>query len=95
MEFEVKKLENCFADAENYEYRMAVTGERFCRLLADEQAAEVRVNERLRRPVFIATLPNGTRVKGELANTVIRVGYEPDAAVEQKAAFESWLNALR
>jgi hypothetical protein len=95
MEFEVKKLENCFADAENYEYRTAVTGERFCRLLADERAAEVRVNEHLRRPVFIATLPNGMRVKGELVNTVIRVGYEPDAVVEQKAAFESWLNALR
>jgi hypothetical protein len=94
MDFDVKKLENCFADAENYEYRVAVSGTQFSCLLTSEQKAEVRVNERLRRPVFIATLPNGVRVKGELANTIIRVGYGIDAASEQKAAFEDWLSAV-
>jgi hypothetical protein len=94
MRFDVKKRENCFADAENYEYRVAVSGERLSRLLRDGQGAEVRVNERLRRPVFIAVLPNGVRVKGELATNVIRVGYAPDAALEQKAALEAWLGAV-
>jgi hypothetical protein len=69
MDFEVKKLETCFADAENYEYRVAADAGRLWRLLVEEQGAELRVNERLRRPVFIATLANGTRVKGELGAT--------------------------
>jgi hypothetical protein len=92
MDFSVKKLENCFANAENYEYRLDVKGEHLQQLLADAGQAEVRVNKQLRRPVFIATLANGVRIKGELATSDIRVGYQPDAALEQKAAFESWLS---
>jgi hypothetical protein len=91
MDFDVKKLETCFADAENYEYRVAVSGEQFYQLLAKEQKAKVRVNEHLRRPAFIATLPDGVRIKGELTKNIIRVGYEPAQAASQKTAFEHWL----
>ncbi|MDR2108584.1 MAG: hypothetical protein LBP28_03875 [Coriobacteriales bacterium] len=94
MHYEAKKLENCFADAENYEYRIAISGERFSRLLAEQPEAELRVNERLRRPTFIAALPDGTRIKGELAKELIRVIYTPEKVATQKAAFEAWLSGL-
>jgi hypothetical protein len=95
MKFEVKKLENCFANAENYEYLIEVNGQQFAELLAEQQQANVRVNNQLRRPTFIAQLTNGIRVKGILAKPYIRVGYLPESYSEQKAHFEAWLLELR
>jgi hypothetical protein len=91
MHYFIKKLENCFADAENYEYQLTLTGEHFYPLLVKQRHATVRVNEKLRQPVFIATLPDGVRVKGILTKNFIRVGYLPDKAAAQKATFERWL----
>ncbi|MCL1879834.1 MAG: hypothetical protein FWF71_04345 [Actinomycetia bacterium] len=93
MEFAVKKAENCFAAAENYEYRIALADQDFLKLLEDN-GADVRVNEQLRRPTFVAELPGGVRIKGLLARNVIKVGYLPTAAATQKADFESWLSSL-
>lgn len=93
MFFESKKAENCFAEAENYEYRIALVGSEFIRALA-VQAQSIRTNERLRRPAFLASLPNGTRVKGVLAKNIIKVGYVPAQAIEQRRAFEQWLRSL-
>ena len=93
MLFESKKADNCFSDAENYEYRIAVIGEEFIKLLND-LAVSVRINDKLRRPVFMAELENGTRIKGVLAKSTIKVGYLLSAASEQKECFEQWLKAL-
>jgi hypothetical protein len=93
MEFSVKKVENCFAQAENYEYLIDAEGARFAEMLSGRQAS-VRVNEGLRRPSFLATLPNGVRVKGLLNKTTVKVGYLPAQAPEQKQDFEQWLSSL-
>jgi hypothetical protein len=95
MYFEVKKADNCFADAENYEYRIAFDGEELLALLSTSDAAiETKVNTRLRRPTFYALLREGQRVKGLMDKNVIKVGYVPERAAEQKACFESWLGGL-
>ena len=52
------------------------------------------INDKLRRPTFTAQLDSGTQVKGLLDKTVIKVGYSPDKAAEQKASFEHWLSEL-
>lgn len=93
MQFESKKVEDCFADAENYEYRIEATGAEFVPLLAS-QSENVRINDKLRRPTFTATLKNGTRLKGLLSKDVIKVGFTPEQAPEQKATFEHWLREL-
>ena len=93
MDFSFKKAENCFSDAENYEYRIEITGAQFVELLKS-QAAELRINDKLRRPTFIATLHNGVQVKGLLDKNVIKIGYVIGQAAEQKAALELWLSTL-
>jgi hypothetical protein len=93
MFFESKKAENCFADAENYEYRIALVGSEFVHALAS-QAQSLRTNEHLRRPTFLASFSNGMRIKGVLAKNIIKVGYVPAQAVEQRHAFEQWLCSL-
>jgi hypothetical protein len=94
MQFDVKKLETCFADAANYEYRLEVSGNLFYPLLQERFNADVRVNEALRNPVFIAQAENGMRMKGSLAKNHIRVGFNLSDADQQKAEFESWLSLL-
>ena len=91
MEFEVKKAENCFADAENYEYRIGLVGSELIDLLRP-QAKHLRINEKLRRPTFLASFENGMQLKGLLGKNVIKVGYVAGQAPEQKQAFEQWLS---
>jgi hypothetical protein len=93
MNFELKKAENCFSDAENYEYRVEVPGSVFLERVRP-QTIETHINDKLRRPTFTAQLDSGARVKGLLDKTVIKVGYSPNRAAEQKAAFEHWLSEL-
>ena len=93
MRFEVKKVENCFMDAENYEYRIEVFGNEFIELLK-LLGAEASINDMLRRPSFKAELDNGVQLKGLLAKDVIKVGYVLGHAAEQKAAFEHWMAGL-
>ena len=89
MEFTVKKAANCFAEAQTYEYRLPVTGERLARLLPGEFA--VRENHKFRRPVFSAVRPDGLEVKGILAGQVVKVNYHRQGWEAEKAAFEGWL----
>jgi len=93
MRFKSKKIENCFSDAENYEYRIKVAGTEFIKSL-DGLAILVKVNETLRRPTFTAVLKGGVQIKGTLAKPIIKVGYPFPTALEQKAWFEQWLEAL-
>ena len=93
MKFEWKKAENCFADAENYEYRIDRAGDAFVQALGS-RAKSVRVNGKLRRPTFLAEMTDGTRVKGLLSKDVIKVGFVPADAKRQRERFERWLAEL-
>ena len=93
MDFQVKKAENCFADAENYEYLCEITGAQIYELL-QTQAISTRINEKIRRPTFFAELPSGVRIKGLLAKNIIKVGYSPNQVGEQKTHFELWLSEI-
>lgn len=120
MHFESKKAENCFANAENYQYRIEVPGSEFVTMLREAgdssvheapttslstcngpdetplnpKLASLRINDKLRRPTFIAQLQNGMQLKGLLDKNIIKVGYVPECAEEQRAAFEAWLAQL-
>jgi len=88
MIFECKKIENCFADSQTYEYKLPVTAEDFLQLLGE--GWDTRCNHKLRRPVFLAE-GHGLRIKGTLAGNLIRVSF-PDASWEQeKISFEEWM----
>jgi hypothetical protein len=93
MRFEVKKAENCFADAENYEYRVAAEGAETARAL-EELGALLRYNDAARRPTFLALLQDGTRIRGLLHKDVIKAGFPPQNADEARQRFETWLSAL-
>jgi hypothetical protein len=90
MKFDCAKTENCFADAQTYEYRLPVTGEAFSKHLS---GWEVRVNAKLRRPVFLAQR-EGVHVKGLLFHNVIKASFPSDRWETEKAAFEEWLGGL-
>lgn len=97
MKFEYKKAEDCFSDAENYEYRLEATGSVLVGMLRREAPAEIsslRINEKLRRPTFVAALADGMQVKGLMEKNVIKVGFVPEKVAEQKPAFERWLAGL-
>ena len=51
MKFQCKKVENCFAEARTYEYRLPVTGQELAGRLSGFTVTE---NHRFRRPVFSA-----------------------------------------
>ncbi len=88
MEFTVQKTENCFADAQTYEYKLPLTGDALLRLLDADWS--IRINDKLRRPVFIAERQD-LRLKGVLAETLVRASFPSAHALEEKAAFEAWL----
>jgi hypothetical protein len=52
------------------------------------------VNEKLRRPAFVAESADGVRLKGVLSKQVIKVGFIPEQAEEQRERFERWLSSL-
>ncbi|MDR1713585.1 MAG: hypothetical protein LBR39_05475 [Coriobacteriales bacterium] len=92
MDFSVQKAENCFADAENYEYRLSANGADLLAAILDSNlVATSRINDRLRRPTFSVKLNDGTQIKGLLAKDVIKVGYPPADAAKARADLEDWL----
>ena len=90
MKFQVKKIENCFADSETYEYLLPVTGEAFLSFL---QGWEVRVNRKLRRPVGIACREAVT-IKCTLAGSAFRVSFPQNNWAAEKLEFEQFLENL-
>ena len=93
MNFESTKAENCFADAENYEYKIPITAAEIIEELKT-MGAEIRINDKLRRPAFIGKLADGTRIKGTLAKNVLKVGYTPNNANTQRENFENWMRTF-
>jgi hypothetical protein len=87
MEFEVKKVENCFNDSRTFEYLLPLDGHGFSALLA---GWEVRENHKFRRPLFTAD-KDGVSIKGILKANVVKVSFPEDRWESEKAEFERWL----
>ena len=90
MQYEVVKVDNCFAESQTYEYRLPVDGQAFCARLT---GWEVKENHKFRRPLFSADR-DGINIKGILRANTVKVSF-PDGSWEAgKADFESWLGSL-
>lgn len=87
MKFVCKKAENCFAEAQTYEYELPITGAELCRLLA---GWEIKENYRFRRPVFSARRGE-LEVKGILASHVVKINYTKKDWKREKERMEQWL----
>lgn len=87
MKFEVKKVDNCFSDAQSYEYKIPITGAEIIKLMTDWEITE---NHKYRRPMFIGER-DGSHTKGILKANVFRVSFRNDRWEQEKAEFEQWL----
>ena len=87
MKFQCKKVENCFAEARTYEYRLPVTGQELAGRLSGFTVTE---NHRFRRPVFSAKR-DGLEVKGILAANVVKINYTAGNWEKEKQEMEEWL----
>lgn len=90
MEFEVRKTENCFVNSETYEYSLPIRAEEFLKLIEDDYS--VRLNTRLRRPVFIAESED-IKIKAVLKSQRIRVSFNDERWERLKDEFEHFLNS--
>ncbi len=90
MNFQCKKVENCFAEARTYEYAIPITGKE---LLAFLDGWEIRENHRFRRPVFSAK-QGVLEIKGILAACVVKINYSAGGWEQEKEKMEQWLNQL-
>lgn len=88
MRFEVKKTNNCFSDAETYEYKLPIDGDAFLALLPPNFSS--RKNLKLRRPVFFSESET-IRIRGMLAFDIIRVSFPSASLIDEKEKFEAWL----
>lgn len=90
MDFEVKKTENCFANSETYEYSLPITAKEFLKLIEDSYS--VRLNTKLRRPVFIAESAD-IKIKAVLESRKIRVSFNACGLKRLKDEFETFLSS--
>lgn len=90
MKYQVKKIENCFEDSWSYEYELPMDGEHFMSLLKDW---EVRINQKLRRPVAVAE-KDRVIIKCTLAGNAIRVSFPQTSWQTEKTKFEDFLEKL-
>ena len=90
MEYECKKVANCFKDAQTFEYRLPVRCQQMLGLLS--ALGEVQQNDAFRRPLFSLETRDALRIKGILRERVLRVSYPEDRWQGAKEAFERWLS---
>ena len=91
MKFQRKKVENCFADSRTYEYQIPVSGKALADFLPD--IWDIRRNERLRRPVFIAR-KEGIHLKGLLAGHAVRASFLETEWETRQKEFENWMENI-
>lgn len=91
MTFTCKKTENCFSDAQTYEYALPITVEELSVMFPPDW--QQRCNRKLRRPVLLAECGQ-IRLKGILAGKTVRVSYADTSWEQEKAVFEHWLEEL-
>jgi len=90
MQFDVVKVENCFAESRSFEYRLPIDGQGFSALLV---GWEVKENHKFRRPLFTAD-KDGVNVKGILKANVIKVSFPENRWDTEKTVFEHWLETI-
>ena len=90
--FETKKAENCFVDAQTWEYRISCRNEQLVSQL--EKLGELSCKMNLRRPIFMLNLTDGTRVKGTLAGSMMRASFPTEFWQQAKETFEQALSGL-
>ena len=90
MNYSVIKIENCFSDSESYEYTLPIQGTAMVSLLSDW---EIRINQKLRRPVAIAS-KQGIVMKFILAGNRYRVSFPESRWQDEKQTFETYLENL-
>ena len=90
MNYEVTRIENCFADSRSYEYVLPIDGKA---MLTNLPGWEIRLNEKLRRPVGIAE-NGGVIIKFILAGNRFRVSFPEGAWEAEKQKFELFLEKL-
>lgn len=91
--FACKKVENCFSGAHIYDYRLnsKATEEWLTSLAA---GGSIKFFKHFPRPCFQADLPDGTTLKGVIADTVIKASFPSDNPEASKHSFEKLLTAL-
>lgn len=90
MNFECVKTKNCFANSQTYEYKLPVKALDFLEYIPDW---EIRKNEKLRRPVFIAD-KSDINIKGILESSTIKVSFPEISWEEDKLKFDEWLSDI-
>ena len=90
MNYICKKVENCFAEARTYEYKLPITGAELLVYLKDW---EIRENHKFRRPVFSAK-QGALEIKGILASNVVKVNYTAKGWEEEKEQIEAWMEKI-
>ncbi len=92
-QYECKKVENCFSGSNVYEYRLPVrTKEGF--LDCFNTIGSIKYYRNFPRPCFHAALPEGTTVKGVIADWVIKVSFPDNNPQGSKEHFEKVLEEL-
>jgi len=90
MRFEVKKVENCFADSLSFEYRTSLDGQSLSSML---RGWEVKENHKFRRPMFTAD-KGGVNIKGILKANIVKVSFPEGRWEAEKEDFERWLESI-
>lgn len=90
MNYAIKKIENCFQNAQSYEYALPIDGEHFIPLLTNW---EIRINRKLRRPVAVAQ-KEGVIIKCALIGNAFRVSFPQNCWQAEKTKFEDFLEKL-
>lgn len=86
---DVQKTNNCFADAQTFEYHLPCQNEALLDIFATW--GELSCRQNLRRPVLMLTTRDGIRAKGILKGSVLRASFPSGSWREAKAVFEERL----
>ena len=91
--FEVKKVENCFKNSQTYEYKIDVNLDK--EFIDDKLSVlgEVVVKA-YRRPIFMITCQDNTKIKGIINSKTMKVSFADDKVEASKEDFEKFLNDL-
>ena len=90
MKFEIRKIENCFADSKSFEYTLPINGRKMLELCSDWDS---RLNEKLRRPVAVLQR-DGLIMKFVISDNHYRLSFPQDRWQEEKLKFEQYLEKL-
>lgn len=82
MQFKCKKTNNCFPDAETYEYKTDYTNEYLRKYF--EGMGNYSVNYKFKKPIFFLDLHDKTNVKGVMNDSFFKASFFGDSAFAKK-----------